>query len=78
MIYLFCLDFYGHLLRGNMEVQKAFNYTVNSIFEKEYSAIIKIYIEMEIAAGRELNDDLMLEGPKLWPMNEVNNQALFS
>lgn len=78
MIYIFCLDFYGNLLRGNMEVQRAFNDTVNQNFEKEYSAILKIFAEMELAAGRELNEDLILEGPRLWPMNEVNNQPLFS
>jgi len=61
-----------------MKVQQAFDLAVNHIFEKEYSDIIKIYIEMEVAAGREVNDELMLEGPKLWPMTEVNNQSLFS
>jgi len=35
--------------------------------------IIKIFSEMEMAAAREINDELMYEGPKLWPMTEVNN-----
>ena len=78
MIYAFCLDFYARLLKDNMRVQQAFDLTVNQIFDKEFSSIMSLYKNMEQVAGREVSDDIMYEGPKLWPMNEVNNQALFS
>ena len=73
MIYAFCLDFYARLLKDNMRVQQAFDLTVNQIFDKEFSSIMSLYKNMEQVAGREVSDDIMYEGPKLWPMTEVNN-----
>ena len=73
MIYTFCLDFYARLLRDNMKVQEAFHLVVHSIFEREFSHILQQFIGMEQAAGRDVEDELIEEGPRLWPMSEVNN-----
>ena len=67
-------------MKENKDIHEAFASAVNQSYEKDYQGIIKIYLEMELASGREISDDieLLTEGAKLWPEHEtVHKMSLF-
>ena len=71
MIDTFCLSFYEKLFVNILTIDQAFKATYTECFDSHFNIMIEKCMALNQEEGKLLYDDLLKEGPKLFPFKTM-------